>query len=452
MITGHRLIKWLSGLAPAFMLALFVQGFVAPDAHAVPAFAVQTGQPCEACHVGGFGPQLTPFGRNFKINGYTSRSGGFTLPISAMLVASYNHTAKNQDGGAAPGYGPNDNFGMDQLSFFLAGGYDHFGAFVQTTYDGVAKAWSWDNLDLRAVTKASIKGTPVVFGLSFNNSPTVQDPFNTTPAWGFPYTFSALAPTPSASPMIANLAQTTLGITAYAWLDNQYYVEIGGYQSPSSSFLIHAGADPTDPGSIRGTAPYARLAWQKSYPDHNFEIGAFFFDASIYPGLDRSTGTTDRYTDVGFDATFQKFTSNNNVFSLQARFTHEHQSLRATQLLDGATNVRQDLEDLRIDASYYWHNKIGLTAQLFDTWGSTDPVLWGGVPNPNPQSSGFTLQLDATPWGGAKHSPLGPRFNMRVGLQYTDYFTFNGAGQNFDGLGGNASDNNTLRLFAWIAY
>ncbi|MDE1979718.1 MAG: cytochrome c1 protein, partial [Betaproteobacteria bacterium] len=32
----------------------------APNAQAVPAFARQTGQDCIACHVGGFGPQLTP--------------------------------------------------------------------------------------------------------------------------------------------------------------------------------------------------------------------------------------------------------------------------------------------------------------------------------------------------------------------------------------------------------
>ena len=41
---------------------------------------------------------------------------------------------------------------------------------------------------------------------------------------------------------------------------------------------------------------------------------------------------------------------------------------------------------------------------------------------------------------------------MRVGVQYTAYFRFDGAGQNFDGFGRNASDNNTLRVFTWIAY
>src|SRR6266566_6374998 len=32
---------------------------------ALPAFTVQTGPTCSACHVGGFGPSLTPFGREF---------------------------------------------------------------------------------------------------------------------------------------------------------------------------------------------------------------------------------------------------------------------------------------------------------------------------------------------------------------------------------------------------
>src|SRR5690242_7602146 len=66
-------------------------------AQAVPAFAAQTGEPCQTCHVGGFGPQLTPFGRNFKMNGYTLRSAPLNVPISAMAVASYLHTQAPQD-------------------------------------------------------------------------------------------------------------------------------------------------------------------------------------------------------------------------------------------------------------------------------------------------------------------------------------------------------------------
>jgi hypothetical protein len=61
------------------------------------------------------------------------------------------------------------------------------------------------------------------------------------------------------------------------------------------------------------------------------------------------------------------------------------------------------------------------------------------------------VQLDGTPWG-AGNSPLGRRFNTRVGIQYTAYTSFDGASHNYDGLGSNAGDNNTLRVFLWAAY
>ncbi len=87
----------------------------------------------------------------------------------------------------------------------------------------------------------------------------------------------------------------------------------------------------------------------------------------------------------------------------------------------------------------------------FDTWGSTDALLYAGNRTMRPDSSGVLLQVDGTPWGRGS-SPLGPRFNLRVGAQYTDYITFNGASSNFDGAGANAKDNNTFRVFVWAAY
>ena len=73
-----------------------------------------------------------------------------------------------------------------------------------------------------------------------DNAPTVQDAFNTLPAWGFPYTASALAPTPGAAPLIGSLAQNTLGVTAYAWINSEFYVEAGAYHSPGQNFLARA--------------------------------------------------------------------------------------------------------------------------------------------------------------------------------------------------------------------
>jgi hypothetical protein len=62
------------GLA-VLVLAALLLATGSRTARAVPSFALQTGQPCSSCHIGAFGPQLTPFGRAFKIGGYT-QSGG----------------------------------------------------------------------------------------------------------------------------------------------------------------------------------------------------------------------------------------------------------------------------------------------------------------------------------------------------------------------------------------
>jgi hypothetical protein len=424
----------------------------ASQAGAVPAFAVQTGQPCAACHVGGFGPQLTSFGRSFKLGGYTLRSQSLNVPVSAMAIASYLHTNTAQPSPPAAHFSDNDNFAVDQISLFLAGGFSsHLGAFIQTTYDGVARAFHWDNLDVRAVTTATVRGAKVVLGVSVNNAPTVQDAFNTLPAWSFPYTSSSLALMPGAAPIIGAFAQNTIGATAYAWINSALYVEAGGYGSPGATFLTRAGVDPASPGNIRHIAPYGRIAFEKDDGDRNWQIGAFAMDSKIEPGLDRTTGLTDHYTDLGLDGSVQLYRRRRDVATLNLRYTYEKQALGATYALGGASNIHNHLQDLRLDASYYFGEKVGFTVGGFDTWGSSDPLLYGGNTSLSPESNGVVLQVDGTPWGRGG-SPLGPRFNMRVGIQYTNYFKFNGAGSNYDGTGRNASDNNAVRVFTWFAY
>ena len=454
-LKGSRVRAIVRRAAAAAVLALAAVSMSATNAAAVPAFAAQTGEPCQACHVGGFGPQLTSFGREFKLQGYTLRTNDKSIPLSAMVVASYLRTAKAQNPPPTPDSSPNDNWALDQVSMFFAGGFgEHFGAFIQGTYDGVGMAWTWDNLDLRAVTATKVDKHDVTLGLSLNNSPTVQDAWNTLPAWGYPYTSSALQPGPSASPLFAGaLAQTTLGMTGYAWIDSKFYVEGGAYWSPSATALSHLGADPTSPGSINGAAPYGRIAWQQDVGPGTMEAGAFGMETEIYPGLDHTTGFTDRYTDVGLDGSYIYTLKNTDVVTANARYIHEDQSLKATCALAGVASgcAGNTLDDVRLDGSYFWRNQVGFTVQVFDTTGSANPTLYAGNRTFKPDSTGVMLQLDATPWGDGK-SPLGRRFNTRVGVQYTAFTRFNGAGTNWDGAGGNAGDNNAVRLFIWSAY
>jgi hypothetical protein len=160
---------------------------------------------------------------------------------------------------------------------------------------------------------------------------------------------------------------------------------------------------------------------------------------------------TDHYSDFGVDASFQRMDAKNNVITVNGRFIYEDQRLDASQALGMVAANHLHLQDLRVDASYYWRNEIGFTVAAFDTWGTPDQLLFAGNSTFKPSSSGLLFQLDGTPFGGG-NSPLGKRFNMRVGVQYINYFSFDGSGQNYDGLGRNASDNNTLRVFTWIAY
>ena len=427
---------------------------VARSASAVPAFAQQTGQPCKSCHVGGFGPELTPFGREFKLGGYTLRAHA-SIPLAAMAIASLTHTHKDQDP-PTEHLNRNNNVVLDEAAVFLAGGMgNHFGGFSEVTYEGVDRHFSWDNLDVRAVAKAKIFGADSILGVSVNNNPTIQDAWNTLPGWGFPFTDTNVSPTPDAAPLIDDsLAQNVLGVSAYAWIGHKGYLEVGGYSSPARGTLNALGADPFDPGSILGIAPYGRIAFQAGLRGGTFEVGASALKTALFPGRDRSSGLADHYTDLGLDTSWQKPIGSNSL-TANFRYEHERADLRASCVVgligeDGDPACgRYDLNELRATGRYTLHDRLGLTLSAFEISGSRNSNVFDG--NGLPDSNGLMGQIDYTFWPDGK-GPLGPLVNARVGIQYTLYGRFNGARHNFDGAGANAVDNNALRFFTWIAF
>ncbi|HJP67384.1 MAG TPA: hypothetical protein VJ846_00660 [Sphingomicrobium sp.] len=373
---------------------------------------------------------------------------GHPIPLAVMAISSFTHTGKDQV--PPPDHlSRNDNLVIDQISVFLAGGIgDHFGSFAQATYDGVARHVTWDNVDLRAVTHGHLISQDDTFGLSVNNNPTVEDPWNTLPTWGFPFTDTAVSPTPSAAPLIDGaLAQNVVGLTGYGWIAHKFYVEAGGYSTPSSGFLKTVGADPNAPGSIHGLAPYARAALQEQLAGGTLEIGANLLKASIFPGRDRSTGFTDRYTDWGLDASWQKAIGKSDTISVNVRNEHERGDLRAScalQLIGDGSSLecgRYHLSEWRGAVRYTLHENVGLTLSPFSITGSRNANVFV---NGSPDSNGVMGEVDYTFWPGSD-GPLGPLFNIRVGAQYTAY-------RKFDGQTSNARANNALRLFAWFAF
>jgi len=73
--------SWLAAFTLVGVVTLLTVGATSP-ARALPSFARQTGQPCGTCHTDY--PALTPYGRRFKLLGYTPGGGQFrTTPFSS---------------------------------------------------------------------------------------------------------------------------------------------------------------------------------------------------------------------------------------------------------------------------------------------------------------------------------------------------------------------------------
>jgi len=441
-------------LLPAVALLGLFWAQIQP-AQALPSYARQTGQECTACHVGGFGPQLTAYGVKFKMGGYTESDGKpGHVPLSAMAVGSFTHTAKDQAEDPGPYAGANNNVTVQELSAFLAGGLtDHLGTFVQGTYSGIDNTFALDNLDLRYAGTVQVGGKDTVLGISVNNNPTLSDPLNTLPAWGFPYIGSELAPGPAAAVLTQGaLAHQVLGATAYAYWDDAIYAEAGGYGSLSQSTLHNLGI-PADAGDLSGMAPYGRLGYFKDRRTSAYAFGIFALGAKLRPNYQQ--GPTNNYQDIGVDGSYQFLGTRKHIFSLSGAYTHEYQKRDASFAAGEAANSSGDLNNINLNGSYTYDQTYGLTLGLFDTWGNRDTGLYAPAPDSGsrtgkPDSNGLILQADWTPFGkeGSWHSPWA---NLRLGLQYTLYNEFNGASSNYDGFGRNAGDNNTLYAFLWLA-
>lgn len=444
-------------MAFAFFLSAIVFVSLLPAvAHAVPAFARQTHQPCASCHIGGFGPQLTPYGRQFKLLGYTLKVGTDTkVPLALMMVESYTHTAKAQPAPPANGFSTNDNTQLQQASVFVAGHItDHLGILAQGTYQQSSGLFGWDNSDLRYARSLSVGNHTAIWGVSLNNNPSLTDVFNTSPAWQFPYTSSNLTPAAPAVPILmGGLAQQAVGLNAYAQVDSALYMEGGVYRSLSPAFLreVNAGYD----GRVAGVAPYARVAYTWNFATGNFELGGLAFGARR--GLTGSNqagqtvalaGPSDSFRDLGVDASYQLLNGSDHIVTASALYLHESERLDATYAAGGSSHLHDSLHALSLNASYWYQNTWGATVGLSASDGSNDLVRYGN--NGSPDTDSRMVELDWNPFGKAD-SWAAPFVNLRLGLQYTWYAKFSGLVHNVDGAGRNAADNDTLYVYLWMA-
>ena len=410
--------------------------------------------PCATCHTLAFGPALTPYGRYFKLHAYALGSQE-TIPLSADMIDSFTHTAANQP--ATPHFSTNDNLAIDQVDAYFAGKIaPHIGAFAQVSYDGIARHTSLQLLDARYAQDFTAGGVSALLGLSLNNFPTVQDPWNSTPAWQFPVPVTRLANGPAPVLQIqGTFATQSLGATAYTLIDDLVYLEAGGYRKMSDRVQEDVGIpSPAAEHAIDGTAPYWRAALQRTFGAHYASLGIIGFSAHAQSPNERAVGT-DNYTDIGYDATYQFSDGGPHTFDFNASYIEEQQRLFAATALGGSDAVANHLDTLNISGQYAYRQTYSLTVAYFNTAGTPNLLFyasspWFGSSNGSPDSSGYVLQLECIPFGKAD-SFNRPFLNLRVGLQYIDYTRFNGGTSNYDGFGHSAHDNNSLFLFVWVA-
>ncbi len=420
----------------------------------VPSYSQQTGLACSSCHYQF--PQLTPFGRLFKLNGYTL-TGLHTIgqpgdsakkeslrlsPIplfSAMLLTSLTQTGKGvsgaQNGTAAF---------PQQLSVFVAGGLTpKLGIFSQFTYDGGDGSFGIDNIDLRYADHGTLATRDLLYGFTLHNNPSVQDVWNTVPAWAFPFVSSPSAPSPIASTLIDGaLGQQVVGLGAYTLYNHLLYTEFTIYRSAPQGAALPL--DSSAQNVTAGVIPYWRVAWQHDTPATSLMLGTFGFDAHLYPS--GVSGRLNHFTDVAVDAQIER-RQGGATWIGRASVIHEWQQLIATESSGGASNVAQRLTTARASVAYLPSRRYSFTLGYFQTTGTADTTLYApqdvlGSRTGRPNTVGALGEIAYNAWQ-----------NARVGLQYVAYSTFNGASTTYDVVGGrNASDNNTLYAYLWVAF
>jgi hypothetical protein len=441
-------------------------------AFALPGFARQTGQPCATCHNGAF-PQLTRYGRQFKLNGYTS--GGTRchdslaadptpqIPISVMLVPSYTHTQK--DLADLPvnrkeepnGLKTNNNVMLQDTSVFYGGQiYCQLGAFIQATYDRPDEAFALDNTDIRYANRTNVHGMDLIYGLTANNNPTVEDPWNTTPAWRIPGDPSNAFDPGFAAPLIdGGLSTIVAGGGAYIFANNMFYAAVSAYKTLDKDALQALGEGPPTIG-IDGAAPYWRLAVEKTWDVYSLMVGTFGMTANIIPDL-TVVSPTDKYTDVGWDAQFQ-YLSDVHFITARISYIYEWEKLNGSVFNGAAANPKNHLADFNASITYAYDARYSVTLGYFNTTGSTDlGVDEDGNSfsffsnNGSPNTSGEVIDIGYSPW-----SRGGPAFwpwlNTRFGVKYLHYDKLQGASTNYDGNGRNARDDDSTILYAWTAF
>ena len=197
-----------------------------------------------------------------------------------------------------------------------------------------------------------------------------------------------------------------------------------------------------------------RVAYEHLWGRNSLEVGVYGADFKLYPGGGDPTapvslsGPANEFRDFAQDFQYQ-FISDRHLLTIAGTRIHEAMKLKASYLASAVDNAANSLTTLRLWGTYYYKRTVGGTVGYFATTGSYDASLYAAGDPPgvitsasgSPDTNGWMAEVDYVPW-----------LNTKLSLQYTAYNKFNGEGNNYDGFGRNAADNNTTYLLLWFAY
>jgi hypothetical protein len=265
------------------------------------------------------------------------------------------------------------------------------------------------------------------------------------------------------------------GLNAYMFWNQTVYAELGAYRTADKGLsFMRAGVSDADKTRLSGVNPYWRLAISREWGPHNLMVGtsgmvAHVYDAGANTGDAANLGT---FRNTGLDAQYQYLLDPHTV-TVQLAHMRQAQDHSANTfaggapgffLSDGVTPIAaaspsDTTNTFRAKVSYIYRARYGGSLAYFNRTGSTntlnqssgydatgaitsaDSTRVTGNLRGNPATRGLTYEAFWMPWQ-----------HVRVGAQYTVYSVFNGASSNYDGFGRNASDNNTLFLYAWYSF
>ncbi|MFI4939306.1 MAG: cytochrome C [Burkholderiales bacterium] len=465
---GSRMMALVFGLLGIIATMLPVEGV-----QAIPLFARQTGQNCVACHAGGQFPELTPYGRKFKLTGYTM---GARADVPLAVMGTVSSTSVNSK---TPGSGDvNADFPQNGLLHFttasiFAGGKitDNVGLFGQWTYNaydhqsGADQHWTGhsgsDQFDLRYADRFIDKTSDLIVGASLNNNPGVTDVWNTfNSAFGstgvpeYVPASNASGIPGIATPVMLGLGPVTAGMNAYIYWNDTVYAEIGGYRTSDRAFsFLSQGVPDADMTALKGKFnPYWRLALNRDWGANSAMVGLFGMNTEIYANSPDTTGPTTRYRDIGVDSQYQ-YILDPHMFSAQFSYIRENQhyddelwNVANPDYQGPYSNSSNTLDYLRLKATYVYQATYGASLGFAAVTGSADA---GAYMAPGPLGSvGSTpntrIWIPEVFWT--------PLQNVRVGAQYYLFTQYNGSSSNYDGNGRSPSDNNTFFFYVWGAY